>query len=73
MEPVLRNLEERYLEKVNIVFVHVRHFPFLASRFSVRTIPVQVFFDHSGKEVFRHVGFYPQNETEKKLAEMGAN
>lgn len=73
MEPVLRNLEERYFEKVNIVFVHIRHFPFLASRFRVTTIPVQVFFDQTGKEVFRHVGFYPQNDIEKKLAEMGAN
>jgi thiol-disulfide isomerase/thioredoxin len=71
MQPILRNLEERYPEKVNVVFVHIRHFPFLAARFRVTTIPVQVFFDQAGKEVFRHVGFYPQNEIEEKLREMG--
>ncbi len=73
MQPILLNLEERFLGKTNIVFVHVRRFPFLASRYNVTSIPLQVFFDKTGKEVFRHVGFYPQHELEKKLAEMGAN
>jgi thiol-disulfide isomerase/thioredoxin len=73
MQPILLNLERLLYGKTNIVFVHIRHFPFLASRYSVTTIPVQVFFDKTGKEVFRHVGFYPQSEIEKKLAEMGEN
>jgi thioredoxin-related protein len=41
--------------------------------YNVSTIPFQVFFDKSGKEVFRHVGFYPQSEIEKRLAEIGEN
>jgi hypothetical protein len=32
---------------------------------------VQVFFDKDGKEFFRHIGFFPQEEVEKKLTEMG--
>jgi thioredoxin 1 len=71
MEPILLNLEKLLRGKTNIVFVHIRHFPFLAARYKVSTIPVQVFFDKTGKEVFRHVGFYPQSEIEKKLAEIG--
>jgi thioredoxin 1 len=71
MQPILSNLEGRFFAKVNIVFVHIQRFPFLASRYGINLIPVQVFFDKSGKEVFRNVGFYPQNEIEKKLAEMG--
>jgi thioredoxin-related protein len=67
----LLDLEKRFSGKMNIVFVHVHHFPFLASRYRINSIPVQVFFDKTGKEVFRHVGFYPQTEIEKKLAEMG--
>jgi thioredoxin 1 len=73
MQPILLDLEKRFFRKMNIVFVHVHHFPFLASRYRINLIPVQAFFDKTGKEVFRHVGFYPQNEIEKKLAEMGVN
>ncbi len=71
MQPILLDLEKRFSGKMNIVFVHVHHFPFLASRYRIHLIPVQAFFDKTGKEVFRHVGFYPQTEIEKKLAEMG--
>jgi len=71
MQPILLDLEKRFFRKMNIVFVHVHHFPFLAARYRINLIPVQAFFDKTGKEVFRHVGFYPQTEIEKKLAEMG--
>ena len=37
----------------------------------IDSIPVQVFFDSDGKEVFRHVGFYPQEEIEKQMAKLG--
>jgi thiol-disulfide isomerase/thioredoxin len=73
MQPILSDLEKRFFGKVNIVFVHVHHFRFLAARYRINLIPVQAFFDKTGKEVFRHVGFYPQNEVETKLAEMGVN
>ena len=73
MQPILSNLENRFFGKANIVFVHIRRFPFLASRYGITSIPVQVFFDKTGKEVIRHVGFYPQTEIEKRLAEMGVN
>lgn len=43
----------------------------LAARYGAQGIPVQVFFDAAGEEVFRHEGFYPQEEIEKKLADMG--
>jgi thioredoxin 1 len=43
----------------------------LAARYGIQSIPVQIFFDKDGKEVFRHVGVFPQEEIEKKLAEMG--
>ena len=42
----------------------------LAARYGIRSIPVQVFFDADGKEVFRHVGFFAQIEVDKQLAAM---
>ena len=71
MQPILLNVEERFFDKMNILFVHIYQLPFLASRYHINLIPVQVFFDKTGKEVFRHVGFYPQREIEKRLVEMG--
>jgi thiol-disulfide isomerase/thioredoxin len=71
LAPILKDLEAKYKDKLNVLFVHVREKQILAARYGVETIPVQIFFDKTGKEVFRHVGFWPQAEIEKKLAEMG--
>ena len=70
MTPILETLREKYKNKVNVLFIHVREKPILASRYGVQSIPLQVFFDKDGKEVFRHAGFYPQEEIEKKIAGM---
>jgi len=71
MAPILETLKKKHEGKANVLFVQVREEQILAARFAVQSIPVQVFFDKDGKEVFRHVGFFPQDEIEKKLAEMG--
>ena len=71
MAPVLANLKEKYAGKANILFVHVKEEQILADRYGVQSIPIQVFFDKDGKEILRHSGFYPQDEIEKKLGEMG--
>lgn len=71
MAPILDKLKEKYKGKANVLFVHVKESPILTGRYGVQTIPVQVFFDKSGKEVFRHVGFFAQEEIEKRLSQMG--
>lgn len=72
MTPILADLKKKYEGKANVLFVHVREEQILASRYGIRSIPIQVFFDKDGKEVYRHTGFFPQADIEKKLAEMGA-
>ena len=54
-----------------MLFVHVGEQEILASRYGIQSIPVQVFYDNKGKEIFRHTGFFAQPEIEKKLVEMG--
>jgi thiol-disulfide isomerase/thioredoxin len=71
MQPILDSLKKKYPDKLNVVFVHVRKNRILAARYDIRTIPVQVFYDKSGKEVFRHVGFYAEKEVLKQLAKLG--
>jgi thioredoxin 1 len=70
MAPILETLREKYNGKVNVIFIHVGEEPMLASRYGVQSIPVQIFFDKTGKEVFRHVGFFAQEQIEGKLSEM---
>jgi len=71
LAPILETLGKKYEGKANVLFISVRDEPILAARYGIESIPVQIFFDKSGKETFRHVGFYPQEEIEKKMAEMG--
>lgn len=71
MAPILADMKKKYEGKANVLFVHVREEQFLAARYGIQSIPVQVFFDANGKEVSRHTGFFPQAECEKKLAELG--
>lgn len=71
MQPILDNLRKKYPEKLNVVFVHVGEEQVLAARYGIRSIPVQVFFDSTGKEVFRHVGFFAETEVTRRLSQMG--
>ncbi len=71
LAPILETLKTKYAGKVNVLFIHVGQEQILAARYGIQTIPMQFFYDKDGKEIFRHVGFWPQVEIEKKLAEMG--
>ncbi len=73
MQPILDKLKKKYKDRINVIFVHVGEQQILGARFGIRSIPVQAFFDSNGREVFRHEGFYPQTEIEKKLAAMGVS
>ncbi|MHC4591390.1 MAG: thioredoxin family protein [Planctomycetota bacterium] len=72
MAPILERFKHEYAGKANVIFVHVQHDQVLATRYGIRSIPVQVFFDAEGREVFRHTGFFGREEIQEKLAELGA-
>ncbi|MGE0086740.1 MAG: thioredoxin family protein [Desulfococcaceae bacterium] len=71
MQPILDNMRKKYGDRLNVVFAHVRENPVLAARFGIRSIPVQVFYDKDGKEVFRHTGFYAETEVVKQIEKLG--
>jgi thiol-disulfide isomerase/thioredoxin len=71
MQPILDTLRKDYPQKLNVVFVHVGEEQVLAARYGIRSIPVQVFFDAEGREVFRHVGFFAQDDVNRQLTKMG--
>ncbi len=73
MQPILEKFKKKYLNQLNVVFVNVRENQRLAARFGIRAIPVQVFYDTKGKEVFRHQGFYGEEEVLKQIKKLGVN
>ena len=73
MQPILDKLRKEFPARLNVVFVHVGEEKVLAARFGIRAIPVQVFYDRDGKEVFRHEGFLAEPEVRKVLANIGVN
>ena len=71
MQPILENLRKKFPDRLNVLFVHVQEDPIMGARFGIQSIPVQVFFDKDGREVFRHTGFYAETEVLKQLTKMG--
>lgn len=69
LAPILDTLRTKYEGKTNVLFVSVREEQILAGRYGIESIPVQILFDKTGKEVWRHGGFIPQAELEKTMAE----
>jgi thioredoxin 1 len=41
------------------------------SEYGLRAIPTQIFLDASGKEFFRHIGYFPAEAIESILTEQG--
>ncbi len=71
MAPILEKLEKQYREKAAIVFIDVWQEPEQAKKFGIRSIPTQIFYDESGKESYRHVGFMSEEKIVATLKEMG--
>lgn len=71
MQPILEELKEEYKDRADIIVLDVYEYRDLASKYQVRAIPTQIFFNSKGEEVWRHQGFLPKEDIIKKLEEMG--
>lgn len=57
MEPVLEQLKTEYAGVLRVEFIDVQVDPQRAVKLGVRGIPTQIFYDGSGKERHRHMGY----------------
>lgn len=69
MAPIVEELTTELKGVVDFEFIDVNKFRDKAEQYKVRVIPLQVFLDEDGKEVFRHEGFFPKEEILKVLNE----
>jgi thiol-disulfide isomerase/thioredoxin len=60
MVPVLDELSREYKGKLKVEFIDVWQNREATRKYKVQTIPTQIFYDAKGKEIFRHVGFFPK-------------
>lgn len=71
MAPILVKLEKEYRGRAAIVFIDVWEHNEQADRFKIRSMPTQIFFDATGREVSRHTGFLSEEGIKKILTAMG--
>ncbi len=70
MAPVLKELKSEYAGSLDVLFVDVWKNPEESTKYGIRMIPTQIFYDPSGKELYRHLGFMSKEDILKKLGEL---
>lgn len=72
MAPLLEELSRELNGKANVLFNDIWQNDSLARQYRVQMIPTQIFFDSTGREVKRHLGFMDKASMLKELKNMGA-
>ena len=73
MAPILEELKKEYEGRLYVEFIDVGEKPEEARKYGIRMIPTQIFLDASGKELYRHVGFFSKEDILKKWKELGVD
>lgn len=73
MAPILEELKTEYAGRLQVDFLDVWKNPEMARSYGIRIIPTQIFFDASGKERFRHEGFFSKEDILAKWKELGVD
>jgi thiol-disulfide isomerase/thioredoxin len=71
MAPILKDLKTEYAGRMDVEFIDVWKNPGAGKTYKIMLIPTQIFFDASGKERFRHEGFYGKEDILRKWKELG--
>ena len=71
MKPILDELKQEYKGQFEVVFIDVWENPDKAKEYGISIIPTQIFYDSSGKELFRHEGFFSKEDILAKWKELG--
>lgn len=73
MIPVLEQLRQEYTGRLSVEFINIQENPDAVGAFNIKLIPTQIFIDASGKELFRHEGFYSKEDILAKWKELGVD
>ncbi|MCF8108934.1 MAG: thioredoxin fold domain-containing protein [Desulfohalobiaceae bacterium] len=70
MQPILEELQEQYKGEAEILILDVDEYPRLTGKAGIRSIPTQIFYDTTGKEVTRHQGFMDKESIIQELEKL---
>ncbi|HSW02532.1 MAG TPA: thioredoxin family protein [Sedimentisphaerales bacterium] len=73
MAPILEELKEQYKGTFEVVFIDVWKNPGAGAQYGIKLIPTQIFYDATGKELFRHEGFFSKEDILAKWKELGVD
>lgn len=73
MAPILEEMKKDYNGTLAVEFIDVWKNPDAAKPFNIDVIPTQIFYDATGKELFRHIGFYAKADILAKWKELGVD
>ncbi len=73
MAPILEELKSEYEGTLIVEFIDVWKNPDEAPKYGIKLIPTQIFYDASGKELFRHEGFFSKEDILSKWKEFGVD
>ena len=73
MAPILEELKEEYAGRFEVRFIDVWKNPDEAGKYGIKLIPTQIFYGASGKELFRHEGFFSKEDILTKWKELGVD
>jgi thioredoxin 1 len=73
MAPILAELKTNYAGRMDVEFIDVWKYPDAGKKYKIKLIPTQIFFDASGKERFRHEGFFGKEDILAKWKELGVD
>jgi thioredoxin 1 len=71
MAPILEDLKKEYAGILEVKFVDAWKNEDEARKYRVRGIPTQIFYDASGKELGRHMGFIAKEDILKGFEQLG--
>jgi thioredoxin 1 len=73
MAPVLEKLKKDYDGRLEVEFIDVWENPGAGKQHKIELIPTQIFYSNSGRELYRHVGFYGREDILAKWKELGVD
>ncbi len=71
MAPIIEELKSEYEGRLIVEFIDVWKNPAEAPKYGIKLIPTQIFYDASGRELFRHEGFFSREDILSKWKEFG--
>lgn len=73
MQPILQKISETYGDKIHVLFYDLAkpENQLYAKKLRIRVMPTQIFLDNTQQEIFRHEGYFSEQQIQKVLARHG--